>query len=67
MFKEKDFVLQFAGLFLLTGLAVLFGVFQYRSGKEIIDVGIIIGIVGSIVGNHAYNAIKKSKNDETSV
>ena len=68
MFKEKDFILHFTGLIVLSMLAVFFGVLEYRSGKSIIDIGIVIGILGALVTNHSYNAIKKKVNgDETSI
>ena len=70
MFKEKDFVLHFAGLIVLTLLAVFFAILQAKYNIEITDVGMILGGITGIVGVHganAYNRLKKDDNDETSV
>lgn len=66
MFKEKDFVLHFTGLIVLTGLAIFFAILQAKYKIEITDVGMIIGGITGIVGVHGANAIKRLKNnDET--
>ena len=63
MFKEKDFVLHFTGLIVLTGLAIFFAILQAKYKIEITDVGMIIGGITGIVGVHGANAIKRLKND----
>ena len=66
MFKDKDFILHFAGLLVLTGLAIFFAILQAKYKIEITDVGMILGGITGIVGVHGANAIKKVRsNDET--
>ena len=64
MFKEKDFILHFSGLIVLTGLAVFFAILQAKYKLEITDVGMILGGITGIVGVHGANAIRKVQNDD---
>lgn len=62
---KKEFILHIAGLIVLTFLAVFFSIIEAKYNVEITDVGIVIGIIGSIVGNHAVQRIKQGKEDAT--
>ena len=62
---KKEFILHIAGLVVLTILAVFFSVLEAKYGVEVTDVGIIIGVIGSIVGNHAVQRVKQGQKDVT--
>ena len=57
MLKDKDFVLHLLGLIVLSALAVFFGILEAKFSKEFIDIGIVIGIIGSLVGIHTANSV----------
>ena len=66
MFKDKEFVLHLIGLIVLTALAVFFGILEAVYNKEITDVGLIIGLIGSLVGVRSLSRIgRDQKNDKT--
>ena len=62
---KKEFILHIAGLVVLTILAVFFAIIEAKYNVEITDVGLIIGLLGSIVGNHAVQRVKQGQKDVT--
>lgn len=62
---KKEFILHIAGLIVLTALAIFFSILEAKYKVEVTDVGIIIGVIGSIVGNHAVQRVKQGKENAT--
>ena len=62
---KKEFILHIAGLVVLTILAVFFAIIEAKYNVEVTDVGLIIGLLGSIVGNHAVQRVKQGKENAT--
>ncbi len=66
MFKDKEFVLHLIGLIVLTILAIFFGLLEAIYDKEITDVGLIVGLAGSLVGARSLKNIGQDQdNDKT--
>ena len=64
--SKQDIILQIIGIVVLSGLAVFFALIEAKYNKEFIDIGIVIGILGSLIGHHTYRSLKKESKDDTS-
>ena len=56
---KKEFILHIAGLVVLFLLAIFFSIIEAKYKVEITDVGIIIGVIGTIVTGHAAQRAKQ--------
>ena len=67
MNKDKnEFILHIVGLIVLTILAIFFSIVEAKYKVEITDVGIVVGILGTIVTGHAAQRFKQGQiNDES--
>lgn len=62
MFQEV--ILPIIGILVLSGLAIFFALIEAKYNREFIDIGIVIGILGSLIGHHTYQSIKNTKDKE---
>lgn len=54
--ERNNFILHIAGLILLSGLAIFFGILEAKYKVQTTDIGILLGILGGLVGVHASKA-----------
>ena len=57
--KNEHFIIQVLGLVLLSGMAVFFAILEVKYNKELIDLGLMVGIISSIIGAKIYHATQK--------
>ena len=57
--KNPEFIIHLIGLAVLTFLIIFFGLLEKQTNREFIDIGILVGIIGTIVTGHAANKLKK--------